>query len=131
MNTSSRVFAAIGALSAATSVVIGAATAHAVNSDIAAQQSLIQTALHYQQFHALGLLAVGLLGAQRPSRWLLLAGLLMCAGSVLFSGNLYLRAFADIQTFRALVPVGGGLLIFSWLALAIGLLRRSSRLDGY
>jgi uncharacterized membrane protein YgdD (TMEM256/DUF423 family) len=42
----------------------------------------------------------------------------------LFSVNLYLRAFADIQTFRALVPVGGGAFMAGWLALAIGVMRR-------
>lgn len=124
MNFHSSFFLVLGALSAASSVAIGAATAHMQNPAIAANLPLISMALQYQQFHALGLLFTGMLQQRQPSHWLLAAGGLMLLGTLLFSVNLYLRAFVDIQTFRALVPVGGGAFIAGWLALAIGVMRR-------
>lgn len=118
-------FLALGALSAAVSVVLGAAAAHALGNLPAAAQSWFHTALQYQQFHALGLLAVGLIAARLPaSRWITAAGWLMALGTLLFSGNLYLRSLADFHALHAVTPFGGGAFIVGWLALAIGVIRR-------
>src|SRR4051812_41349108 len=45
-----------------------------------------ETAARYQMYHALALLAVGLLAARRPGHVLSLAGLFMTIGTVIFSG---------------------------------------------
>jgi uncharacterized membrane protein YgdD (TMEM256/DUF423 family) len=58
------------------------------------------------------------------SRWFVGAGTLLIIGSLLFSGNLYLRTLAGIDTFRAFVPWGGSAWILGWLALAVGVLQR-------
>jgi uncharacterized membrane protein YgdD (TMEM256/DUF423 family) len=115
-----KLFLVIGALSAMLSVALGAAAAHALGDLPPAAQSWFQTALHYQQFHALGLLAVGLAADRWPSRWFLAAGWLMIAGILLFSGNLYLRSLADFHALHAVTPFGGGAFILGWLALVIG-----------
>jgi uncharacterized membrane protein YgdD (TMEM256/DUF423 family) len=57
------------------------------------------------------------------SRWIMAAGGLMIFGSLFFSGNLYLRTLAGIDSFRVAVPWGGGAWMLAWLALAIGVLR--------
>ena len=86
---------------------------------------MVQTALTQQQFHALGLVGVGLsivrLGA---SRWLISSGWLMQAGLFLFSFNLYARYVFGMDTFRAAVPWGGGAWILAWLLAAVGFARR-------
>lgn len=118
-----RLFLFCGALSAAISVALAAAGAHTLANLPELSQSWFRTALQYQQFHALGLLAVGLLALRHASMWLSLAGWLMIAGTLLFSGNLYLRSLADFHELHAVTPFGGGAFILGWLALAVGVLR--------
>ena len=124
MNPLARLFIALGALSAGSSVALGAAASHALAERLAGTQSWFQTALHYQQFHALGLIAVGLVATRTPSRWVMTSGWLMILGTFLFSGSLYLRSIAGIHDFRAATPFGGGTFMLAWLALAVGALLR-------
>ena len=127
MNFNAKLFLACGALSAAISVALGAAGAHALASLPELTQSTFRTALQYQQFHALGLLAVGLIADRVASRWVLVAGWLLIAGTLLFSGNLYLRTLAGIDAFRIAAPWGGAAWILGWLALAVGVSMASSK----
>jgi uncharacterized membrane protein YgdD (TMEM256/DUF423 family) len=122
-----RLFVVCGALSAAISVTLGAAGAHGLAHLPELSQSWFRTALQYQQFHALGLLAVGLLALRHASIGFTLAGWLMIAGTLLFSGNLYLRSLADFHALHMVTPWGGGALILAWLALAAGALTSSFR----
>jgi uncharacterized membrane protein YgdD (TMEM256/DUF423 family) len=85
---------------------------------------MVQTALNQQQFHALGLMLVGLALYQRRScPWLLAAGGLLLVGMVFFSFNIYARQLLGLDAFRALVPWGGGAWIVAWLVAAIGFTR--------
>jgi uncharacterized membrane protein YgdD (TMEM256/DUF423 family) len=120
-----RVFIICGALSAALAVILSAAASHVPAVVQAATNASFVSALQMQQFHALGLLAIGLLAMHVPdSRWLVAAGTLLILGSLLFSGNLYLRTLAGIDAFLAWVPWGGSAWILGWLALAVGVLQR-------
>ena len=78
MTVLSRVFMALGAVFAALSVALSAAAAHLP----ALQQNATAFAasLDQQQFHALGLVLVGLVMQRRASLWLALSGGLMLAG---------------------------------------------------
>lgn len=120
---SARIFLSMGAISGCASVVFSAAFAH-LPVFAGGVPVMVQTALSQQQFHALGLmltgLAVLLCGA---SRWLQAAGCLMVTGLVLFSFNLYARHVWGFDTFRALVPWGGGAWILAWLSLAMGFVK--------
>src|SRR5204862_331190 len=55
--------------------------------------------------------------------WLSAAGWLFVAGTVLFSGSLYLLALTDTPWLGAITPLGGIALLLGWLALAIGVWR--------
>ena len=122
-----RLFVALGALAAVLAVAIGAIAAHHPAAARAAALPMFQAALQLHQFHALGLIAVGLTAARlSESRWINAAGLLMIAGLLLFSGNLYLRSFAGIDILRAATPWGGIAWLLAWVALAIGTLRTRS-----
>lgn len=120
-----RIFLALGGVDAALAVALGAAGAHAWKARLAADDpgGLFALALHYHQFHALGLILVGLALARWPrSRALLAAGGLMLAGTLLFSGSLYLRSLFGLGALPAAVPLGGFAFITGWLCLAAGAL---------
>ncbi len=120
-----KIFLILGALSALGSVVLGAAMAHLPLVGPAVSAASMQTALHLHQFHALGLLVVGMVLrlSAWPSRWTIASGWLMVAGTLFFSVNLYLRGLANVDTLRTLVPWGGAAFMAGWLSLAAGLLR--------
>jgi uncharacterized membrane protein YgdD (TMEM256/DUF423 family) len=119
-----KLFSLSGALFAGLSVVFSAAFAH-LPQFATGVPAVVQTALTQQQFHALGLLVVGLAVRQMgASRWLVVAGTLMLTGMLLFSLNIYARQLLGWDAARALVPWGGGAWIAAWLALALGLMRK-------
>lgn len=95
-------------------VALGAIGSHALtlSSDM---QRLFELGVQYQIYHALGLLAVGLVSGFLASRKAELAGWLMFAGIVGFSGGLYFYALTGNELIRKVIPLGGSLLIFSWL----------------
>lgn len=110
----------IAALDGGAFVVIGAAGGHGVIAD-AALQRLFDTASDYHAWHALALLAVAmgharLEGAAR--RLASVAAALWLAGTILFSGSLYLHALGGASPLPAATPVGGACLIVGWLVLA-------------
>ena len=119
-----KLFSLFGALFAGLSVVFSAAFAH-LPQFATGVPAVVQTALTQQQFHALGLLVVGLaIWQMGASRWLVVAGTLMLTGMLLFSLNIYARQLLGWDAARALVPWGGGAWIVAWLALALGLKRK-------
>ena len=122
------VFIALGALMAALSVISSAYATHG-NSLNGTSPLMVQASLQLMQFHSIGLILVGILGQSRPSeKRLQIAGVLFLLGCLLFSINILVRAWHDIQTFRALVPWGGTSFILGWLAFALAYLRKSSKI---
>ena len=117
-------FIAIGAFLAALSVVSSAYATHG-NSLNGTSPLMVQASLQLLQFHAIGLILVGILGQSRPNeKRLQVAGALFMLGCLFFSINILLRAWHDIQTFRALVPWGGTSFILGWLAFALAYVRK-------
>jgi uncharacterized membrane protein YgdD (TMEM256/DUF423 family) len=67
-----------------------------------------QTAVQYQMWHAVGLVALAAMpGARR-------AAILIAAGTLLFSGSLYLMALTGIRALGMVTPLGGALMIAGW-----------------
>lgn len=83
------------------------------------------TAVQYHAWHALGLLAVGLL---LPSMWAKAAGVLLAAGIVLFSCSLYAIALGAPRALGAVTPLGGLAFIAGWLCFAAAVI--SARTPG-
>jgi len=83
-----------------------------------------KTGVRYHMYHALALLAVGLVSLRRPSRALDVAGWLFLLGILLFSGSLYVLTIAGPNwmnvTWGLVAAVGGTLFICGWIAFAIG-----------
>jgi len=119
-----RTFVALGALSALVSVAAGAFGAHALRSRLAPDLlAVFETGARYQMVHALGLLAVAWVGARWPGQAAALAGWLFVAGTVVFSGSLYLLALTGVRWLGAVTPLGGAAFLAGWLALAWAALR--------
>ncbi|MGH8144429.1 MAG: DUF423 domain-containing protein [Steroidobacteraceae bacterium] len=115
---------ALAALLLALATIVGALGAHALKGRLGADQyAVLQTAVHYQFFHALGLLGVALLLDRMPTSALSAAGWLLFAGIVLFSGSLYALIAGAPRILGVLTPVGGVALIVSWCLVAWALIR--------
>jgi uncharacterized membrane protein YgdD (TMEM256/DUF423 family) len=82
--------------------------------------SVFETAVRYQMYHALGLLAVAWAAAPThwPGRAASAAGWLFVAGTVLFSGSLYALALTGVRSLGAITPLGGLCFLAGWICLA-------------
>ncbi len=105
--------AAAGVLGAA-GVALAAVAAHRVASPVLA------TAATMLMIHAGAVLAIAAFSAvvQNKKRWLGV-GAVMAVGAALFSGDIALNTLAQIHAFPMAAPVGGSVLIASWLAVAV------------
>ena len=122
-----RQFIVVGALSGFVAVAAGAFGAHALRARLTADMlDVFQTGAQYQMYHALALLAVGILLGRFSvdgSAWLVWSGWLFIAGTLLFSGSLYALSLTGVTWLGAITPLGGLGFLAGWLLLAIGILR--------
>lgn len=122
-----RSFLLLAALFGFLGVALGAFAAHGLRGQLGAEQlAVFQTGVHYQQWHALALLGLGLLLARAPSRLLAASGLLFALGILLFSGSLYALALSGIRALGAITPLGGLCFLGGWLLLGLGAWRQSA-----
>lgn len=108
---------ALGALS----VMIGAFGAHALRPLLTQTNRLdtFETAVKYQFYHTLALLAVGLLLYHINHTALSVAAWCFVLGILIFSGSLYVLCLSGITWLGAITPIGGTLLIAGWIALLL------------
>lgn len=109
----------------ATAVVLGAFGAHALRGTLDERAlATWHTAVEYQFWHALALLATAvLMRTATRQRWLRVAAVAFVAGCMLFSGSLYALALGAPHAFGAVTPLGGAAFIAGWLALALHAVR--------
>jgi uncharacterized membrane protein YgdD (TMEM256/DUF423 family) len=120
---STRLILQLAALLGGLAVAIGAFGAHGLRPMLEASGRFdtFETAVRYQFYHTLALLAVGVLAVARPE----LRGpvgttaALWLGGMLLFSGSLYLLCFTGITKLGAVAPIGGLLLIGGWVRLLL------------
>lgn len=120
-----RIFLVFGSLALLLAVAMGAFGAHLLKKTLTPEAlTVYETAVHYHFYHALGLLAVGLLVLHVPAAALLgWAGGLMAAGLILFCGSLYALSLSDVRGLGMITPVGGLAFIVAWLLLAVAVWR--------
>ena len=141
---SSQYFITIGALLAGLAVAAGAFGAHGLDQYFATKYAQAEmktvagvvipasrkyledfkTGVTYQMWHALALLAVGLVAHWRSSAALTVAGWSFILGIVLFSGALYVLTIGGPRwlgvPWGMIAPLGGTAFLVGWLAFAIG-----------
>lgn len=105
---------AVAALQGAAGVLLAAAAAHIEAS------AHLATASQYLLVHATAALALAAVAAANRlyTRWLAAAIVAMQTGVALFAGDLARRAFTGDRLFPYAAPIGGSLIIASWVAVA-------------
>ncbi|MEN9571707.1 MAG: hypothetical protein RL172_2938 [Bacteroidota bacterium] len=125
-------FLIIAALTGALAVMLGAFAAHGLKPVLSADNlQVFETAVRYQFYHVLALLATGILLHYYSNRFIKWAGRLFISGMVLFSGSLYLLCYIrHVQLpatwVGAITPLGGVCFIAGWLLLAYGLSKNTT-----
>ena len=114
-----RTFFALGAALAGIAVAAGAFGAHGLRARLEPDMlAVFETAVRYQMYHALALLAVAWAITRWPAGNAQLAGWLFVAGIVVFSGSLYVLALSGTRWLGAITPVGGVCFLAGWGVLA-------------
>ena len=101
-----------------TGVAAGAFGAHALGASVTPERLAVwETAAQYHLIHAVVLLvlATRTTGTVALERWVV-AGFTL--GVLLFSFSLYALVLTDVSRFAMVTPVGGLLLMLSWLAIS-------------
>ncbi|HEU5289045.1 MAG TPA: DUF423 domain-containing protein [Cyclobacteriaceae bacterium] len=112
-----------GAILGGLGVALGAFGAHALKAMLTQTGRLdtFELAVRYEFYHAFALLVAGIAQQFIHSKFLRTAAPFFLAGTILFSGSLYLLCFTNNTSFAMATPFGGVLLIVGWLFLAVGI----------
>lgn len=120
-------FIIAGAINAFLAVAFGAFGAHALKEKLSEKYLAIwETAVHYQMYHAIGLIVIGILmspsiiGHVSQLSW---AGYLMLAGIVIFSGSLYILSLSGIGILGAITPIGGVAFLIGWVLVIVAVVK--------
>jgi uncharacterized membrane protein YgdD (TMEM256/DUF423 family) len=119
-----RTFLAAAALFGLAGVAAGAFGAHALRTRIPPERvATFETGARYLLYGAFALLGVEWFRAAGPDQvaesW---AGVCLAAGTVLFSGSLFVLTLTGRRSWGAVTPIGGVLLLAGWALLAVAAL---------
>jgi uncharacterized membrane protein YgdD (TMEM256/DUF423 family) len=109
---------AVASLSMFIAIAAGAFGRHALKERLSPDRlETFETAVRYQAYHGLALLAVSVAAARFGGTAIWFAGIAFTVGTILFSGSLYALALTGARWLGAITPIGGLLLLAGWLAL--------------
>lgn len=117
-----RIFVAFAGASLAAATLLGAYASHGMRGAAPETVNAVSTAVAFQFYHGLALLAVPLLAPHLAYRWAAAAGILFVVGTVFFCGGIYLSSLLDIGPASRVAPLGGMSFAAAWVALAVGAL---------
>ena len=112
-------------------IILGAFGAHALKALLTPEQLVtFETGVRYQMYHALFLLFIGNMSSLSLKSKKYIYGLVLL-GVVLFSGSIYLLATNSLTVFDFRIigfvtPIGGFLLILSWIVLFMDFFNKKS-----
>lgn len=112
-------------------IILGAFGAHALKKILSSEQLVsFETGVRYQMYHALFLLFLGNFSFLTKKDKLVVFYLIIL-GVVLFSGSIYLLTTNGITGLKTkflgpITPIGGMILIFSWLYLLYALIIKNT-----
>jgi uncharacterized membrane protein YgdD (TMEM256/DUF423 family) len=125
-----RVFIILAGVAGGLGVVFGAFGAHGLRDRLGPEMlPVFETAVRYQMYHALALLATAMLTDRFPDprtvRLLHASGWSFLSGMIVFSGSLYALTLTGEKWLGAITPLGGGALIVGWMFLILAFVRRA------
>ena len=101
-------------------VAYGAFGAHALREKLNLRDMAIyQTAVQYQFWHALAILAAAWVTSVSAGRLAPIAGISFAVGVVIFSGSLYALVLTQQRWLGAITPIGGVAFLVGWACLTI------------
>jgi len=127
-----KTYLATAALFGALAVALGAFGAHGLEK-ISSDEKILHaysTAVQYQMYHALALLAVAIIFERLPLSLVKWAANFFIIGIILFSGSLYLLTFLKTQNIAGtniigpITPLGGLSFIAGWVLLLTAALKK-------
>jgi len=123
-------FIIAGAINGFLAVALGAFGAHLLEGRVADKYlSTWGTAVQYQMFHALALVAIGILMSSKTLghvSQLNVAGYLILAGIIIFSGSLYVLSLTGISILGAITPIGGVAFLAGWIMLIVAAVKNAN-----
>ena len=125
MSTESKVFIVLGCIFLATAGSLAAFGFHGPADIITPEKrSSWFWAVDMQYYHGAGLVLVGVFTHLLGASWFIrAAGILMTTGILIFAGLIYAATLGAPESVIEIVPSGGFMLMLSWIALAIGVVR--------
>lgn len=84
--------------------------------------TIFEVGVRYQHYHALGMILLGIIYGIFPSYYVSISFWSMLIGIVIFSGSIYILSLSGIKIWGAVTPIGGVLLLISWLFLLAGMI---------
>lgn len=126
MTPSQKWMLGLGAIMGFFSVAAGAFGAHALKQKLQPEMlSIFEIGARYQMYHALAMCLVVWASTLIPGLLTSLSGWLFFAGTLIFSGSLYLLALTGIRVLGAITPIGGVILLIAWACFAIAAFQKS------
>ncbi|MFK2825666.1 DUF423 domain-containing protein [Bacillus sp. B190/17] len=120
-----KLFIILGAINAFLSVALGAFGAHGLEGKVEPRYlDIWKTGVHYQMFHAAGMILVGILiGQVQVSSLLNWSGWMMLVGTIIFSGSLYALTLSGVKVLGAITPIGGVAFLAGWVLLVLAAMK--------
>lgn len=117
-----------GGITGVTGIALGAMGAHALKEVLTPEQlDSFVTGTRYQMYHALFLILLGILMGKNRTKLLSISAILATAGTVCFSGSIYLLTVAGWKWLGPVTPLGGLLLMSAWILLILHFIREKTQ----
>lgn len=119
-----KILALAGSLLGFLGVALGAFGAHGLRHRLGPDMlAVFETGVRYQMYHAVMLWVAAWALDRFQVPLMAAAGWAFLAGTLVFSGSLYILVLSGVRAWGAVTPVGGLLLLTGWAMLAWSLLR--------
>lgn len=125
INKNTKAFLFIASLMMAIVIAIGAFGAHGLKATTDEyMMAIYNTGVEYHFYNTLGLFAVAFISYLLPTcKKIVIAGYLLIVGTLIFSVSLYMLVLLKLSWLGAITPIGGTLMIISWLIIATTILK--------
>lgn len=120
LNKNAKTLLFIASIMMALGIALGAFGAHALKEILSTELlKVYETGIKYHFFNTLGLFAIAIiLTLKQNTKPLFICGILVFIGTLLFSLSLYFMVVFNAFWLGIITPIGGSLLIITWLLVA-------------